>query len=75
MVTFDGHYLGCTDMLCGACLPDDESVGTMGLGELHKEYSDRGYTGGRPRTSILKDYLLANADDYRARSAEARADL
>lgn len=73
-MTYEGHYLTCTDPICGACLPDDASLTAMSLGDVRREFGRRGYTGHIP-TRDVKGYLLANADDYRSRSVGARESL
>lgn len=65
------HYIECTNRECAGCLPTDDAVRAMSVGAAKEEAQRRGYE--RPRASETKQAILDDADDYRARSAEARA--
>lgn len=66
------HYIECVDLDCAGCLPSDVDVAAMNAGRAQIELRRRGLpvvpTGARK-----VDAVLANADDYRTRSAAARA--
>ena len=65
------HYIDCADPDCAGCLPTDAEVAAMSLGEVTRDATRRGLPHMRSRE--LAAAVLAGADDYRARSAEARA--
>lgn len=66
------HYLECVDLDCPGCLPTDEQVTAMVGGEANRECLRRHVTPV-PGVSGRRDAVLADADEYRARSAAARA--
>lgn len=67
------HYLDCTDPDCPGCLPSDEEVRAMSLGQAATEASRRGMK--HVRAAIRREEIVAGADDYRARARAARAEL
>lgn len=65
------HYIECVDLDCPGCLPSDDDVRAMKVGEAKREAGHRGLRNVRAMDTVTA--ILDDADDYRARSAEARA--
>lgn len=68
----DGHYLECIDPACPGCLPDDDAVSAMSMGAAKREAGRRGLPNVRALDTIAA--VLADAPEYRERSAAARAE-
>lgn len=67
------HYLDCIDPDCGGCLPTDDEVRKAGLGKNRLDANRRELKVGLAREA--EGTILADADDYRARSTAYREEL
>lgn len=67
------HYFDCTDIDCPGCLPTDNEVRAASLGKTRMDATRRGLNVTRAREA--EELILADADDYRARSTAHRKEL
>lgn len=67
------HYLDCLNPQCEGCLPTDEEVAAMNVGQATLEAGRREVPFTRP--SLRRQAILDDANDYRARSQAHRKEL